>query len=93
MAGFDDSRVDGPDRDLVHAVALDAHEGVVVDRGPGSAAAAEIPLRRAGAAAGGAPGRVAQPRPRVAAVGAEAREVRIGALHSARGREQISMPG
>ena len=48
MARLDDAGVDGPDRDLVHAVALDAHEGVVGERVGGKRSRIEVAAQREG---------------------------------------------
>src|SRR5215468_11166616 len=62
VPGLDDAGMYGSDRDLVHAFALDAHEGVHVD--------ARFMVSQRGCSArkrveSGRPGIVTQPRPRI----------------------------
>ncbi len=90
VAGLDDAGVHRADGDLVHAIAFDAHEGVVGGQGAGARGCGlgALSQRRPP----GCPQAVVQPRPLVAtAVGVQARQVGHGALqaHGAgeRGRE------
>ncbi len=81
VAGLDDARMDGPDRNLVHAVALDPHEGIRflhVGRGGSLEILAQWKFVLA-------PGAVTQPRAIViGTVRRDAEEVAKRALHAAR---------
>ena len=86
VAGLDDAGVDGAHRDLVHAVALDAHEVVVGERVGRQPGGIEVAAQREGLRG---PGAVAQPGARVGrARGADAQQVEERALHAAGGREE-----
>ncbi len=82
MPRLDDARVDRADGDLVHALAINAHEGVVLGRVFARGGGVEVaPQRKFGRA----PAAVAQPRAAVgSAFGGDAQQVEQRALHAPR---------
>src|SRR5262249_49856168 len=81
VSRFDDPRVDGSDRDLVHAVAADAHEGIVLLARLPLRGSLEIAPKRKGV---DRPRGLPQPGPLVVGVALQADQVERGALHAVR---------
>ncbi len=91
MAGLDDARMHGPDRDLVHTVARHAHERIVIRRRRAVARVVDRARRERLVLA--RPRRVPQPRPHVRVERRDAGEVRGRALHPRRRRKIVREPG
>src|ERR1700694_629556 len=84
MPRFDDPGVHGPDRNLVHAVAGDAHEGIILLTGLPFWRGDEVsPQRKLVDRPRGLPG----PRPLIVGVALHADEIEGRALHAVGGRE------
>ena len=92
MARLDDARVHRADRDLMHAIALHAHEVVVIDDRFGGLAQHSRGINQWPKAL--RPGRVAQPRAGIRIGGAQlpTRSAMARCMRAARERDR-SMPG
>ena len=82
VARLDHAGVHRPDGDLVHAVAGDAHERVVVDRGDRALRFAVAAQREKS----GRPAVVPQPGPQIAVLRTQTQQIVQRALHAQRGR-------
>ncbi len=90
MSRLDDSRVDRPDGDLVHAVAFDTDEGVFLLSGLPLRQRLEIAAERV---AVDGPARLPRPRPLIIAFRRDADEIERRALHPVGGGEHDRQVG